>query len=96
MELAASEPRLLTEGAGIGRWSPDGSKVFFVGDGPKANNLWEISLSDGSERILTDLASRAGAITRTTLSSDGRYLYFGWQEHRGDIWVMDVVTDESE
>jgi len=30
------------------------------------------------------------------LSSDGRYFYFAWQEHRGDIWVMDVVTDESE
>ena len=28
--------------------------------------------------------------------TDGEYLYFTWWEQRGDIWVMDVVTEESE
>ena len=30
------------------------------------------------------------------LPPDGEYLYFTWEERLGDIWVMDVVTDESE
>jgi len=30
------------------------------------------------------------------VGTDGVYVYFTWQENQGDIWVMDVVTDESE
>ena len=30
------------------------------------------------------------------VSTDGSYLYFQWEENLGDIWVMDVVTDESK
>ncbi len=29
-------------------------------------------------------------------SVHGDYIYFVWEELLGDIWVMDVVTDESE
>jgi hypothetical protein len=25
------------------------------------------------------------------LATDGRYLYFTWEESRGDIWVADLV-----
>ena len=48
---------------------------------------------------LTDLSGRGGNLGRSgDLATDGDYLYFIWEEAMGggDIWVMDVVTDESK
>ncbi len=51
---------------------------------------------DGSdERPLTDLAGRRGRLGYETPSTDGQYLYFIWAEELGDIWVMDVVTEDE-
>ncbi len=30
------------------------------------------------------------------MDSDGRHVYFPWQEDEGDIWVADLVYDEGE
>ncbi len=43
-----------------------------------------------------DLTGRPGEVGGLSLDTDGEFLYFTWQEDLGDIWVMDVVTDESE
>ena len=45
---------------------------------------------------MTNLAGRAGSLGGYALATDDQWLYFTWQEDRGDLWVMDVVTDESE
>jgi len=91
------EPLRLTSGPGVDpRWSLDGTLLFFTGVNDREGDLWALSLEDGSERPMTDLAGKRGSLHSVCLATDGQYLYFCWDENLGDIWVMDVVTDESE
>jgi hypothetical protein len=76
------------------RWSRDGRRVFFIGRGESAGNVWAVSVEDRAMRPMTDLVGRSGALGNLANATDGRYLYFTWQEDLGDIWVMDVVWDE--
>jgi hypothetical protein len=48
-------------------------------------------LGDDKVSRLTKLEGRRGNIG-DRFATDGRYLYFTWQEDDGDIWVMDVVN----
>ena len=73
------------------RWSPDASRLFFQ---CTAQTLCELSLESGTERIVASLSGRPGRIHLNSFDADGRFLYFSWSEEEGDIWVMDVVTDE--
>ena len=45
---------------------------------------------------MTAFEGRRGSVTGYAYATDDQYLYFTWEEDLGDIWVMDVVTDESE
>ena len=91
------DPEVLSEGpTGAPRWAPDGRHIYFVGRRDRSDNVWAVSTKDGSERPVTDLRGKRGSIGRRALATDGEYLYFTWEEDTGDIWVMDVVTDESE
>jgi len=56
----------------------------------------ELTVEDGTSRAISDHSGRRGVLERDALASDEDYLYFSWAENLGDIWVMDVVTDESE
>jgi len=48
-------------------------------------------------RSLRDLlADRRGNGLGVSTDTAGRHLYFFWQDDPGDIWVMDVLADESE
>ena len=88
---AGGEAERMTEGVDSGPIpSSDGESLFFRDSG----DVWAFSLKDGSKRPLTRLTGRSGSL-RADLATDGTYLYFGWQEDLGDIWVMDVVTDEN-
>ena len=42
---------------------------------------------------LADLTGRRGRIETAASATDGSYLYFGWHDDLGDIWVMDVVQE---
>ncbi len=73
-------------------YSHDESHVLFK----RGRNIWTVSIEDGSERQLTDLADdnrRGGFAPMIGVTED--YVYFTWQEDVGDIWVMDVVQDEE-
>ena len=86
---AGGEAEPVTEGRSYRpRWSPDGKAIYFVRPTDINVNVWAVSLEDGREYPLTDFSGRHGSIFRLTLATDG--------EDLGDIWVMDVVTDESE
>ena len=80
-------PELVTDRRdGHGIYSTDGKKFLYTKEG----NVWEIPAEGGAERQLTDLEGRSfGGIPQT----DGKYIYFLWQENIGDIWVMDVVGE---
>ena len=88
------EPEHLTTGwAFAPRWSPDGSRVFFQ---CSANELCELSQKDDAEQLIVDLTRRRGRLNPFSLATDGEFLYFSWEEDEGDLWVMDVVMDDSE
>ena len=72
-------------------WSRDGTAIYFLG----RSDIWVVSLEDEAERRLTDLRGKRGMLGVYALATDGQYLYFTWQDDPGDIWVMDVVTDED-
>lgn len=92
--VAGGEPEQLTQGPGTApRWSRDGTQIFFVGADERAGNLWSVSLNDGYERPLTNLAGRRGTPGSQPPATDGTYLYFTWRDDVGDIWVMDVVHE---
>ena len=73
-------------------WSADGKTLYFT---VPHENLWSVSLENGAEKPLTDLTGRRGGLGMT-IATDGKFLYFSWEEDLGDIWVMDVVTDAPE
>ncbi len=94
---AGGEVERLTDGPGeFPRWSRDGTQIFFIGDRERSGNVWALSLEDKSEHPLTNLVGKRGSVGYDGLATDDQYIYFRWGEDLGDIWVMDVVTDESE
>jgi len=43
---------------------------------------------------MTDFKGKPhGNLGRTSLATDGKYLYFTWVEDFGNIWVMDVAWE---
>lgn len=81
---------LSAAGAMLPRWSPDGKRVYFRGVRDGVANVWEVSVETKTERAMTDLSRRRGVLSANMLTTDGKYLYFAWQENFGDIWVMDL------
>ncbi len=45
-------------------------------------------------RQLTDLRDRNGQMGVVALATDGKHLYFTWEEELSDIWVMDVEHED--
>ena len=81
-----------TANAQVPHFSPDGGLLLFE----REQDLWILSLESRLERRITDLSGRPGSPLGYGSASDGHYLYFCWSNDLYDLWVMDVVTDESE
>jgi len=82
----------LTKGQGrLARWSVDGERIYFIGLGDRLNNIWSLSLESGEERPETALEGRRGRLGTLGLATDGRFIYFTWEEVRADIWLADLV-----
>ena len=89
---AGGEPERLAKGEGAWpRWSPDGNEIYFIGRGALADQVWAVAIAGRKEWPVTALTGRRGALGRSALAVDTRYLYFAWEEGRGDIWVADIV-----
>jgi len=83
----------LTDGpARYHRWSADGKRIFFLGTGSRANNIWKRSIDTRQERPVTAFAGRRGRMGTWALATDRRFVYFTWVESHGDIWVADIAT----
>ena len=59
--------------------------------GSRANNVWSVAAGSRQERQVTAFTGRRGSLGGASLAVDARYLYFAWEERRGDIWVADIV-----
>ena len=95
---SGQEVEQLTQGTSEGqpRWAPDGGEIYFGARGDRGPDIWAVRLEDRSERPLTDFSGRPGTLGNFALATDGTYLYFTWEEEFGDLWVMDVVTEEGQ
>ena len=56
-------------------------------------NFWSYIVEDETERRLTEFSGRRGQLGWVALATDGKYLYFTWEEDLGDLWVMDVARE---
>jgi Tol biopolymer transport system component len=93
VRAGGGEHERLTQTPGrIPRWSPDGSRIYFRDD-EQRRTLREVMVEDRTERILAGFDERPGRLGEFALATDGRFLFFTWEEDLGDIWVMDVVRD---
>jgi Tol biopolymer transport system component len=94
---AGGRPERVTKKMGyMLQWSSDGRGIYFIGVGDAKDNVWHISLGTGKEQPLTALTGRRGTMGESGLGTDGRYLYFTWEEARGDIWVADIVQPSKK
>jgi Tol biopolymer transport system component len=73
----------------VARWSPDGTAIF----AGRAPDLLALDPASGRERPLTDLGGRRGSLGQFALATDGRALYFTWEEDVADLWVMSVIRE---
>ena len=93
---AGGDPERVTQSGRFPRWSKNGKWIFFLRVAEGTRTLWALSLDDRSDRRMADLVGKPGVMGIQGLATDGENLYFRWEEEIGDIWVMDVVTDETE
>jgi Tol biopolymer transport system component len=90
VRASGGEHERLTETPGrIPRWSPDGARIYFRDD-EERRTLREVLVRDRTERLLAEFNGRPGRLGDFTLATDGRFLFFTWEEDLGDIWVMEV------
>ena len=89
------ELELIADGPGVWNVVVE-ENVYFSGVGERNTDRWMLSLDDREEYPVTDFSSRRGSVGGIgALTSDAKYLYFTWEEPLGDLWVMDVVTEDE-
>lgn len=92
---APGQPPTVSSGAGMSfhDWAPDAQRLFALGVQERKDDIWELQ-PDGSERIVAQLkGGRRGHIGSEAFATDGKFLYFTWEDDLGDIWVMDVTWE---
>jgi Tol biopolymer transport system component len=91
MNLITRNISRLTRGpANYASWSPDGNRLFFTRPRGGSDDIWAVRLQTPDEQPISDFSSRRGRLGREALATDGRFIYFTWEDDLGDIWVMDV------
>jgi len=93
------EPVQLTHGAFVEIfpyfWSADGSVIYALarrGSGGGSDNIWAVSVADGSARQLTDFEGSSKQLFQ--FSSDGQRFYLAIEERVGDLWVAELSMEE--
>ncbi|MDH4272125.1 MAG: hypothetical protein OEW18_09125, partial [Candidatus Aminicenantes bacterium] len=56
------------------------------------NNIWTLSLDSQREQAVTAFSGRRGTLGLLGLDVEEEFIYFTWEESRGDLWVADIVT----
>jgi hypothetical protein len=50
------------------------------------------NVDGGGVRTVVDLSGRRGSLGVYGTPSDGKYVYFIWEEGLGDIWTMETTS----
>ena len=91
---------LLSRWSRLVGWSViDRSTVFVEKRVPGGSIVWEADADGADLPPIRQITASGGFLGGGKIGSlpgpgpvtDGRFLYFSWREHVGDIWVMDVV-----
>jgi TolB protein len=91
VSVSGGAPVRLTESSvNYSVWTPDGRMIYYNLGRGQPDDIWCIRADGTGERPVTDFSGKRGRLGREALATDGRYLYFTWEDDLGDIWVMDV------
>ena len=86
----AAPPRLLLDRETFTpKWAPNGRTLYFILPGSEQQVL-AVNDDGSGERVVATLSGRRGSLGSNGLSTDGRHLYFTWEEDLGDLWTMDA------
>lgn len=90
------DPERLTEVEGLApRWSGSGDRIYFLGQGAAKDTVWIVFPDTRELRPAATLEGRPGELGRAGLAVDGQFLFFTWQQSRGDLWVADMIPPEG-
>jgi serine/threonine protein kinase/Tol biopolymer transport system component len=73
-------------------WTTDGRQLLVRS---ASNRISAVNVDDGVERTLVDLSGRRGSLNVYGTPSDGKFVYFIWEENLGDIWTMEAQPSPS-
>ena len=77
-------------------WAAEDDELYFTTlTGAEIGNIWAVSADGSGLRPLTDFTDRPGTLGGEALATDGRFIYFTWEEDVGDIWIADLVQDDG-
>jgi len=74
-----------------GRWTPDGTQLLFPGSGELSGDVYAVRPDGTGEHVITDLKARRGTLVANSLATDGKQLFFSWEEDSGDLWIGDLA-----
>ena len=94
LDLDGRRPRrtLAVRSETVPIWSIDGKQLLVRS---AADRLTSVDVDSGVERSVLDLSGRRGSLNVYGTPTDGKFVYFIWEEDLGDIWTMDVQTSEA-
>ena len=91
VSVATAELRRVSGGpAGRAKWSRDQQDVFFIRSSQSGRGIWRVRVADGQTRSVTDFSDRRGSVGSFALATDGRFIYFTWEERLQDLWAMAI------
>jgi len=78
-------------GGGLGVcWSPDGKYIYYAPMHRGVRNIWKVSPDGKVREQVTHFTSSTTHVRRyTSISTDGKELFFATLERVGDVWLME-------
>jgi WD40 repeat protein len=78
------------QSAGMRSWSLDGRQLIIRS---AADQISSIDARQGATaRVVVNLSGRRGTLGVYGTPSDGKFIYFIWEENLGDIWTMTLAS----